>query len=144
MASETLARRRHRKSMAEINVVPYIDVMLVLLIIFMVTAPLLQQGVEVQLPKASAKVVSQDQTVPVIVSVDGEGRYFLSFEEYKNEPVDANRLQTLVAAILAHKPGIQVLVNGDRSASYGEVVQAMALLQASGVPQVGLLTESPE
>lgn len=124
--------------------VPYIDVMLVLLIIFMVTAPLLQQGVEVQLPKASAKVVSQDQTVPVIVSVDGEGRYFLSFEEYKNEPVDANRLQTLVAAILAHKPGIQVLVNGDRSASYGEVVQAMALLQASGVPQVGLLTESPE
>lgn len=144
MTSATLNRRKNRKSMSDINVVPYIDVMLVLLVIFMITAPLLQQGVQVQLPKASAQTVTQDQELPVIVSVDKEGKYFLSHGEYKNEPVTPGRLRTLVKAIITHKQGTKVLVNGDRDVSYGRVVQAMALLQASGVPQVGLLTESPE
>ena len=144
MPSATLDRRKNRKSMSDINVVPYIDVMLVLLVIFMITAPLLQQGVQVQLPKASAQAVTSDQALPVIVSVNKDGEYFLSHDEYKNEPVTADRLRILVKAIITHKPGTKVLVNGDRSVSYGRVVKAMALLQASGVPQVGLLTESPE
>ena len=109
-----------------------------------VVATLLQQGVQVQLPKASAQAVTSDQALPVIVSVNKDGEYFLSHDEYKNEPVTADRLRILVKAIITHKPGTKVLVNGDRSVSYGRVVKAMALLQASGVPQVGLLTESPE
>ena len=131
--------------MADIKVVPYIDVMLVLLIIFMITTPLLEQGVEVQLPQTAAKPieVSADKT-PVIVSVDSAGAYFLSYGEYKNEPVDGERLRTLVAAINQHQAEVEVLVNGDHRVAYGRVVEAMTELQAAGVPNVGLLTEALE
>ncbi|MCG2634709.1 MAG: protein TolR [Gammaproteobacteria bacterium] len=131
--------------MATINVVPYIDVMLVLLIIFMITTPLLEQGVEVELPQTQADPieVSQDKS-PVIVSVDAAGDYFLSYGEYRNEPVDGERLRTLVAAISLHQSDVQVLVNGDHRVPYGRVVTAMSELQAAGVPNVGLLTEAIE
>lgn len=134
--------RSKRKLVAEMNVVPYIDVMLVLLIIFMITTPLLQTGVEVALPQAEATSVDTKDEAPLVVNVDREGRYFLSYGEYQKEPVDAERLLVLVKAIITQKPAVSVLVGGDRDVSYGRVVEAMAQLQSAGVPKVGLLTES--
>lgn len=139
-----MARQRIRKRpMSEINVVPYIDVMLVMLVIFMITAPLLQQGVEVDLPQASAQPVPRDNKEPLVVSVDKAGHYYLNVGDDPNKVVTGELLVQRVAAVLRHQPGTPVLVRGDASASYGTVVTAMALLQAAGVPNIGLLTEPP-
>jgi len=129
--------------MAEINVVPYIDVMLVLLVIFMITAPLLTQGVKVDLPKAPAKTLETKGREPLVVSVDAQGLYYLNYGERQKDPVAATVLATRVAALLRHRPGIPVVVRGDREVAYGDVVRLMALLQAAGVPRVGLMTEHP-
>ncbi len=129
--------------MSEINVVPYIDVMLVLLVIFMVTAPLLAEGVKVDLPRAGAQPVDSREQPPVVVSVDRAGRYYVNLGEHPNRPVDAADLVAKVAAVRRHNPRAQVLVRGDRSASYGDVVGAMVLLQRAGVDNVGLVTRSP-
>ena len=129
--------------MSEINVVPYIDVMLVLLVIFMITAPLLTQGVKIDLPNAPAAVVEAADSEPLIVSVDAQGRYFINFGGDEAEPVDAETLLNRAAALLRHRPGIQVLVKGDESVDYGTVVTAMAVLKEAGAPSVGLLTEPP-
>ena len=129
-----------RKPMAEINVVPYIDVTLVLLIIFMITAPLLQTGVEVDLPKAQAKTVVQDNTPPTVVSIDKEGQYFLSLGGGKDELVTAEELLIRVAAVLRYKPETKVLIRGDESVNYGRVVNVMAALKKANVPHVGLMT----
>lgn len=129
--------------MSEINVVPYIDVMLVLLVIFMITAPLLTQGVKIDLPDAAAEVVESTETEPLIVSVDSEGRYFINFGGDEAEPVDRATLLNRAAALLRHRPGIQVLVKGDEAVEYGAVVVAMAILKEAGAPSVGLLTEQP-
>ncbi len=138
-------RQRHRKKlMAEINVVPYIDVMLVLLIIFMITAPLVTQGVKVELPKASSEPVPPSDLKPLIVSVDKEGNYFVAFGEDKENPVDTESLIAKVQGVLKYKPETPVLVNGDASVPYQKVVQLMSLLQTAGVPSVGLLTEPIE
>ena len=137
-------RRRRHKPMAEINVVPYIDVMLVLLIIFMITAPLLERGVDVDLPQAEAAPVDAAESEPFLVSVDRAGDYFVTFSEYHGEPVDAPRMAALVTAVKQTRPHVQVLISGDRAVGYGRVVQAMALLQAAGVERVGLLTEAPD
>ena len=136
-----MAGKRKRKSMAEINVVPYIDVMLVLLIIFMVTAPLLQQGVEIDLPQASANPIPPDQQDPLIVSVDKEGLYYLNIGENQEQPVDPQRLTTQVAAVLKLRADTPVLVRGDQNVDYGEVVGAMVLLQNAGVAKIGLMTD---
>ena len=132
-----------RRAMSEINVVPYIDVMLVLLVIFMITAPLLTQGVKIDLPDASAEVVESTDSEPLIVSVDSEGRYFINFGGDETEPVDQATLRNRAAALLRHRPGIQVLVKGDEAVEYGAVVVAMAVLKEAGAPSVGLLTEQP-
>ncbi|ORU93422.1 MAG: protein TolR [Cycloclasticus sp. symbiont of Poecilosclerida sp. N] len=137
-----IVRSAKRRPMSEINVVPYIDVMLVLLIIFMITAPLIQQGVEIDLPQAAAEQVDDDNNLqPLVVSVDERGRYFLDVGENTNKPIAADVLQIRVAAVLRNKPKTSVMIRGDKSVAYGEVVRAMTTLQAAGVPSVGLLTD---
>ncbi len=129
--------------MAEINVVPYIDVMLVLLIIFMVTAPLLAQGVVIDLPEADSEPVATPDQEPLIVDVDAQGRYFINVGD-ATVPVDTATLQERVADALVAQPGRSVLVRGDRDVAYGQVVGAMVVLQRAGAPSVGLMTQPPE
>ncbi|GAA6205402.1 MULTISPECIES: protein TolR [Thalassotalea] len=137
--------RVRRRKVAEINVVPYIDVMLVLLIIFMVTAPLITQGVKVELPKADAEPLSKDSKPPLVASVDADGQYYLAVGTSKNEPMSAEEVATLVAAHLKVEPDTPVVVNGDGAVSYDAVIQLMVLLQQeAGVPSVGLMTDSLE
>lgn len=131
-------RKRHKKLMSEINVVPYIDVMLVLLVIFMITAPLLSQGVKVDLPQAAARPVESQDQETLVLTVDHEGRYYLD-----DRRISSEELRRKVAAILRLRPQTPVLIRGDRQANYGEVVKAMTLLQSAGAPSVGLLTEPP-
>jgi biopolymer transport protein TolR len=131
-------RSQKKRLMAEINVVPYIDVMLVLLIIFMITAPLLKQGVEVQLPQANAKPVDNKDQENLVVTVDRKGMYYLD-----DKPMEPAALVKKVRAMLALRPTMPVLVRGDRDVAYGAVVEAMVLLQSAGAPSVGLLTETP-
>ena len=132
--------RKHRKRlMAEINVVPYIDVMLVLLVIFMITAPLLTQGVQVDLPKAVANPVNNPDRETLVVTVDRNGNYFLDDRE-----IGPDALQAKVAGILRLRPQTPVLIRGDRQVAYNEIVQTMVLLQAAGAPSVGLVTQSPD
>jgi biopolymer transport protein TolR len=136
--------QRGRRPMSEINVVPYIDVMLVLLIIFMVTAPLLTQGIKVELPQAATEPIdAQDfkDRPPIVVSIDAEGRLFLNQGDESSEPVDDLLLESRVAALLRSAPGVPVFVKGDRSVAYGRVVEAMVLLQRAGASKVGFLTE---
>ena len=140
-----MARQRIRKKpMAEINVVPYIDVMLVMLVIFMITAPLLTQGVKVDLPAAAAQPMDDSDQEPLVVSVDVSGNLFLNVGEAPEEPVAAETLVQTVAAVLRRQPQKSVLVRGDHAVDYGAVVSAMVLLQQAGVPNVGLVTEPPE
>jgi len=127
--------------MAEINVVPYIDVMLVLLIIFMITAPLLQQGVEIDLPQAAANPLPPEQQEPVVVSVDKKGEFYLDIGDRPDKPIDAQLLVNRVAAVRQLKPNIPVLVRGDRDVDYGRIVDVMVLLQRAGIDKVGLMTE---
>jgi len=134
--------RKRRKPVAEINVVPYIDVMLVLLIIFMVTAPLISQGVKVDLPKASAEPLDPESEPPIVASVDQQGRYFLSTHPEPNTPLEVVDLAVMVAAELRISPERPVVVKGDGAVSYNQVIQLMVLLQKAGVSQVGLMTDS--
>jgi len=138
--------RRHktRKPMSEINVVPYIDVMLVLLVIFMITAPLLTQGVKVDLPQAEAKPIEEDAKRPLLVTVDQAGEFHVTYDDDRTKHVDADTLMHHAAAIITTNPGIPVMVRGDKSVDYGRVVEAMVILQSAGAPSVGLITESPE
>ena len=135
---------RRRALMAEINVVPYIDVMLVLLVIFMITAPLLTQGVKVDLPQVPSEVMPPTDQEPLIVSVDAAGDFFVEFGEDSDKPVSAEILVARVTALLRYRPGIPVLVRGDQQVPYGRVVSLMALLQGAGVEGVGLITEPIE
>ena len=112
--------------------VPYIDVMLVLLVIFMVTAPLLTQGVRVDLPQTQAQAIKQSDSEPLVLTVDATGRYYLNIGEDPLEPLTTEVLTTRVQAALQLEPQRRVLVRGDDSVSYGEVVHAMALLQQAG------------
>jgi len=135
-------RTARRKPMSEINVVPYIDVTLVLLIIFMITAPLVQTGVDVDLPQADTSPVEQNNEPPVIISIDKQGLYYIDIGEQEDEPVDAEVLLYRVAAVLRNKPETQVFIRGDHSVGYGKVVTVMAALKNAGVPRVGLMTSS--
>jgi biopolymer transport protein TolR len=130
--------------MSEINVVPYIDVMLVLLVIFMVTAPLITQGVKVELPQADAEVITGETSEPVVITVDQFGDFYLDVGEEKNQPVDPETLMVRVSAVLKYNPDVPVMVKGDATVHYGRVVEAMVLLQAAGAPSVGLITVPPE
>lgn len=133
--------RSSKRPMSAINVVPYIDVMLVLLVIFMVTAPMLQQGVTVDLPNASATPVDTRTEEPLIVSVDATGQYYLEVGIDAKKPMELNIIAARVAAIMKHKPDKTVLVRGDEHVPYGQVVSLMSILKKAGVPTVGLLTE---
>lgn len=136
-------RRRKQRLMSDINVVPYIDVMLVLLIIFMITAPLITQGVKIDLPQAPSEVIPPSQQEPVIVTVDASGSVYLDFGEEAGSPIDETMLVTRVGGLLKYRPDTQFLVKGDRDVPYGRIVSVMALLQGAGVDTVGLVTEPP-
>ena len=139
-------KKVRRRPLAEINVVPYIDVMLVLVVILMITAPLLTQGVHVDLPQASAKALPQ-KNKPIVVSVDAEGKFYLNTSSTPSQPVTPQDLMSdvssqLTTASAAHQAQ-DVYVKGDRAANYGEVMQAMVLLQKAGATDVGLITKNP-
>ena len=129
--------------MAEINVVPYIDVMLVLLIIFMVTAPMLMQGVKVDLPEANADPVENQDSEPVIISVNASGELFLNLGQ-EDQVLSLPTIKDRVAAVIRRSPKKPVLVWGDRAVPYGDVVTVMVALQEAGAPSVGLVTENPQ
>ncbi len=132
-----------RKPMSEINVVPYIDVMLVLLIIFMVTAPMLVQGVKVDLPNTVSDPIQAEKDVEsVIVSVDSNGAYYLEVGGEGSEPMSLDEVQSQVAKILSGRTRSEVLVRGDEFVNYGVVVRLMSALQGAGASSVGLITES--
>lgn len=137
-----------RKPMADINVVPFIDVMLVLLVIFMITAPLLTQGVKVDLPKTQAQALPDQKKEPLIVTVDSSGKYYLNIAKKPTQAITPRVLANLVTKELKAQPANvkrQVLVRGDKSANYGNVLEAMALLQKAGAKSVGLITQpAPE
>ena len=141
------SKSKRELPISEINVVPYIDVMLVLLVIFMITAPMLSQGVTVDLPKAASQTLQPTEREPIIVSVNQQGTYFLNISSTPADPIDAQAIVVRVAAELelAKENGqkLNVLVKGDQGVAYGKVVQAMALLKQAGAEQVGLLTDSP-
>ena len=132
---------RKKRLMGEINVVPYIDVMLVLLIIFMVTAPLLSSGVKVDLPEADAEPMDSQEQEPFVVTVDLNGNMYLNDNE--EAVVEPNEVQRAAMAVLSRNPTLPFLVRGDTAANYGSVVEAMVLLQRAGVESVGLITETP-
>lgn len=139
-------RRKKRRMMGEINVVPYIDVMLVLLIIFMVTAPLLIQGVDVDLPSLNADPIDASEledSRPITVTVDREGQFHLSVGDEPDRQVDGQTLQAEVSTALEARPESPVYVRGDRNVNYGRVMEAMTLLRSAGAPGVGLITEPP-
>ncbi len=130
--------------MSEINVVPYIDVMLVLLIIFMVTAPMLTQGVKVDLPQLESSPVNMEKDQePLIISVDSNAAYYLESGENTGKPMELTVLQEKVSNILKQNPKVSILVRGDRHVEYGVIVALMASLQESGATGVGLVTETP-
>jgi len=134
---------KKRRAVAEINVVPYIDVMLVLLIIFMITAPIVQQGVKVELPKLSANSLPPEQEEPVILTVSKTGDYYLNIGDNLKEPVTEEIIAQRITLVLKQKPQTPILVRGDKEVSYGSVTTAMVLLQSAGVEKVGLMTEQP-
>jgi biopolymer transport protein TolR len=136
-------RKERRKPMSEINVVPYIDVMLVLLIIFMITAPMLMQGVEVELPDAASEPIENQEDEPLIVSVKADGTYYLNLGGTPEKPETLDVIKDKVGKILKAKPKTPVLVWGDEKVSYGIVVVLMSELQEAGVKNVGLVTENP-
>jgi len=141
-------RASRTNPMSEINVVPYIDVMLVLLVIFMITAPMLTQGITVDLPKTASDTVKTTGKEPIIVSVDSHGAYYLNISNHPEVPMDSKTLMIRVAAELSlareAKEQLNVLVKGDQGVAYGKVVQAMGLLKQAGAEQVGLLTDMSE
>jgi biopolymer transport protein TolR len=132
--------RRGRRLMGEINVVPYIDVMLVLLIIFMVTAPMLSQGIKVDLPQAAAEPIQPDDLEPLVLSVDPAGEMYLNLGD-PQQALAADRLLELAAASLRREPERPVLVKADRAVPYGRVVEGMVLLQRAGARKVGFVTD---
>lgn len=148
MPNRLTLRQHSRRVVAEINVVPYIDVMLVLLVIFMITAPLLTQGVNVNMPQAKATVLDNQQQTPLIVTVDKQGHLYLNDSATPSIPMSPQQLAVRVAAELqlAQQQGKQrpVLVKGDQDANYGNVVTAMAILQQAGATDIGLMTQQPD
>ena len=139
-----MASRPKRRLMGEINVVPYIDVMLVLLIIFMITAPLLTQGIKVELPKASSEPIDAravNNIEPLVLSVDARGQLYLNVGATPQQPIDDATALVRATAALRRAPQRVVLVKGDAAVNYGRVVTAMVMLQQAGASKVGFLTE---
>lgn len=144
MSLQSSFRRPRNAPMAEMNVVPYIDVMLVLLVIFMITAPMLTQGIEVKLPEAEADALSLKDQQPLIVTVKADGSFWLQSDPKTRRPVSGETLPVEIKALRESRGAdVPVLVNGDRDVGYGRVIELMSSLQQGGVKEVGLLTELP-
>ena len=138
-----MAKANRRKPMSEINVVPYIDVMLVLLVIFMVTAPLMTQGIKVELPEAMSGPLEVDDDEPMlVVSVKENGSYYMNVGQ-EEEAVPLKEVQSRAEKIIAARPDIKVLVEGDKNLPYGIIVDLMNTLQLAGAGSVGLITQPP-
>ena len=135
-----MKRNRGRRLMGEINVVPYIDVMLVLLVIFMVTAPMLSQGIKVDLPKAGAEPIEPDKLEPLVLSIDREGRLYVNLGD-PDAVQPPERVLEIASAALRREPERPVLVKADTAVAYGRVVEGMVLLQKAGAKKVGFVTE---
>ncbi|MBO8415277.1 MAG: protein TolR [Proteobacteria bacterium] len=133
--------RRKSRTVAEINVVPYIDVMLVLLVIFIATAPVVMQGVTVDLPQAEAEAMNEDQQTPIIATVDRAGQYFISIDQQSVKMPDLNAVSQYAADELRKDPRRPVVVQGDAQVPYDAVIQLMNALKQGGVQSVGLVTE---
>ena len=136
-------KKNKRKLLAEINVVPYIDVTLVLLVVFMVTAPLLIQGIDINLPKTVSSSLEKKHEDSLIISIKSNGNLYLNLGSKKELQISKPDLSEKVSEIIKQNPNMSVLVRGDKNTSYGEVVRLMSLLQKSGVSSVGLVTEIP-
>ena len=137
------SRRRKRKLLSEINVVPYIDVMLVLLGVFMVAAPLMVQGVLINLPETSSEPLPREKSDPLIISIRDDGVIYLENQSTQNLPLDLEKLSEKVTKIINANPSLQVVVRGDGKVRYQKVMELMSALQASGVEDVGLITKAP-
>ena len=138
---QAVRRRRKSRAVAQINVVPYIDVMLVLLVIFIATAPVVMQGVTVDLPQAQSETMNEDQRTPIIATVDATGQYFVSMDTTTEKMQDLNELTAYVASELSKDPQRPVVVQGDAHVDYNSVIQLMNALKEGGVNSVGLVTE---
>ena len=134
-------KRFQKKRMSEINVVPYIDVMLVLLTIFMITAPMLTEGYRVQLPEARAKAVAKTKQPPIVVSIDASGRLYVNLGDSPNKSVTSNVLIARVVARRKQYPDLPILIQGDVAADYGKVINAMSILNEAGVENFSLITK---
>ncbi|MDP6917068.1 MAG: protein TolR [SAR86 cluster bacterium] len=137
------SRRRRRTLLSEINVVPYIDVMLVLLVVFMIAAPLMVQGVLVNLPETLSEPLPREKSDPLIISIKSEGTFFLETQATKNTPLGLDEISIQVEKILKANPSLQVVVRGDGGVKYQKVMELMSVLQASGAEDVGLITQPP-
>nr|WP_309594088.1 protein TolR [Moraxella osloensis] len=151
MKANPYSRNRPQKLNASMNVVPYIDVMLVLLVIFMVTAPMLTTGVDIDLPKAQTKSLQQGTQLPVIVSLKSDGQLYLSTQDKTDEPMSEealiatlNNLQSQPQYQFDGKPNVNVMINADQNNQYGDIIKLMASLQQAGIQKVGLLTAPPK
>ena len=151
MKANPYSRNRSQKLNAGMNVVPYIDVMLVLLVIFMVTAPMLTTGVDIDLPKAQTKSLQQGTQLPVIVSLKSDGQLYLSTQDKTDEPMSEaaliatlNNLQSQPQYQFDGKPNVNVMINADQNNQYGDIIELMANLQQAGIQKVGLLTAPPK
>ncbi|MCZ6890154.1 MAG: protein TolR [Gammaproteobacteria bacterium] len=137
-----------RKPISEINVVPYVDVTLVLLVIFMATAPLMTQGVDVDLPNAPSQALSNDQDDPLVVSVREDGAIFVNIgirrDGDKGRRVTIFSLEDQASRIIAARPQVPVYVRADHALDYGKVIEIMTVLQRAGAQSVGLITDPPE
>ncbi len=136
--------RESKRPMAEINVVPYIDVMLVLLVIFMITAPLITQGINVELPEANSDPIDLERQDPIVITVQEDGSYYMDLGEYKEKAATLEEVESNLAKIMRNKPETPVLVSGDKEVKYAAVINLMASLQSSGVINLALLTEPPQ
>jgi biopolymer transport protein TolR len=137
-----MAKSSRRKPMSEINVVPYVDVTLVLLVIFMVTAPMMTQGIKVDLPKAYSESMDADENA-LIVTIQADGSYYLNTGE-KEVTVTLQQVGERSSKIIRANPDIKILVEGDRNLNYGVIVELMTVLQNAGAGNIGLITESPD
>ena len=136
-------RRSRRSLLSDINVVPYIDVMLVLLVVFMVAAPLMVQGVLVNLPETLSEPLPREKNDPLIISIQSDGMIFLETQSTSNTPLSLEELSGQVKKILKANPSLQVVVRGDGNVKYQRVMELMSVLQASGSKDVGLITQPP-
>jgi len=139
-----MEHRRRKRRMAEINIVPYIDVMLVLLVVFMITAPLINQGVEIDLPQAESEALSASEARPLVLEVDRGGLYYLDLGDGDNAPLDPEEVVTRAAAAIRRAPDLTVIVQADSSVQYQTVIQGIALLKRAGADTVGLATRPLE